>query len=53
MKRLLFSAIISLTAARMLAVPANPRPFVYTQPDGTRITLMLMGDEYAHSYVDE
>lgn len=53
MKRLLFSAIISLTAARMLAVPANPRPFVYTQPDGSRITLMLMGDEYAHSYVDE
>ena len=37
----------------MLAVPANPRPFVYTQPDGSRITLMLMGDEYAHSYVDE
>lgn len=53
MKRFLFSAIISLTAARILAVPANPRPFVYTQPDGSKITLSLVGDEYAHSYVDE
>lgn len=37
----------------MQAVPANPRPFVYNQPDGTQITLSLVGDEHAHSYMDE
>ena len=46
--------MLSLTVAlRTFAVPANPRPFVYTQPDGKQITLRLVGDEYAHSYVDE
>lgn len=53
MKRFFLSIMMSLTAAGMFAVPANPRPFVYTQPDGSRITLSLIGDEYAHSYVDE
>lgn len=53
MKRVLLSVMMAITAVEMFAVPANPRPFVYTQPDGSRITLSLMGDEYAHSYVDE
>ena len=52
MKRFLLSVMMTITAVKMFAVPANPRPFVYTQPDGSRITLSLMGDEYAHSYVD-
>lgn len=30
------------------AVPADPRPFKYTQPDGTVITLRLIGDEFNH-----
>ena len=28
------------------ADPANPRPFRYTQPDGSSVTLVLHGDEY-------
>ena len=35
------------------AVPADPRPFKYTQPDGTVITLRLVGDEFDHWTVDE
>lgn len=35
------------------AIPADPRPFKYTQPDGTVITLRLMGDEFDHWTVDE
>lgn len=30
------------------ANPANPRPRVYTQPDGTTFTARLMGDEHYH-----
>ena len=30
------------------AIPADPRPFKYTQPDGTVITLRLIGDEFNH-----
>ena len=30
------------------AIPASPIPFNYTQPDGTIITLHMVGDEYYH-----
>ena len=36
-----------------LAVPANPNPYVVTQPDGTRISVRLCGDEYYHYYTTE
>ena len=35
------------------AVPANPNPYVVTQPDGTRISVRLCGDEYYHYYTTE
>lgn len=35
------------------AMPAAPTPFVYTQPDGTTLTLRLLGDEHAHVYLME
>lgn len=34
------------------AVPANPKPIVYIQPDGTQVVLTLTGDEHAHLYLD-
>ena len=36
-----------------LAVPANPNPYVVTQPDGTRISVRLCGDEYYHYYTTD
>lgn len=35
------------------AVPADPTPFKYTQPDGTVIVLRNHGDEYCHWYTDQ
>lgn len=32
-------------AAAAYAIPANPRPITYTQPDGTKVTFQLRGDE--------
>lgn len=52
MKRLFLSIFTLLAALHIGAVPANPRPFIYTQPDGTQLTLTLIGDEHAHTYMD-
>ena len=35
-----------------MAIPAKRGPIVYTQPDGSKITIMLRGDEFSHSAVD-
>lgn len=43
------AALLAHTAA--LAVPADPTPRQYTQPDGTVITLSLTGDEAFHCYL--
>jgi hypothetical protein len=32
------------------AVPADPRPFPFHQPDGTEIALRVRGDEWFHWY---
>ncbi len=34
------------------AISADPRPFEHTQPDGTRVTLRLRGDEFFHWHED-
>ena len=48
-KRILF-ALIALFAGFQLmnAVPARPGRFTVTQPDGTRISLQMHGDEWGH-----
>ena len=33
-------------------MPANPLPFEFTQPDGTKITVRLRGDEFFHWHED-
>lgn len=52
--------ILSLLSAAMLAgsftalaVPAKPGLMRYTQPDGTVVTVRLVGDERAHYYLTE
>lgn len=52
MKRITSSIMALVTALHINAVPANQRPFVYTQPDGRQFTLTLVGDEHAHTYRD-
>lgn len=50
---------ISLAAALLLpalvaeAVPAKRDPFTVTQPDGTVLTVRLVGDERSHCYLSE
>ncbi len=40
------SAALLLGAMNAMAVPANPKPGILTQPDGTTITARLHGDEF-------
>ncbi len=51
----LFTRLISVGALLGFAVSANAvpskaRPFTFTQPDGTTLTVTLVGDERAHCY---
>ena len=42
------TGLLSLLSAAALAVPANPRPMPYIQPNGDTITIRLVGDEHFH-----
>lgn len=46
MKKAAISLMAWVAALQMNAVPANPKPFTYTQPDGTSVVLTLVGDEF-------
>ena len=50
---LLAALALQLVAlASVKAMPANETPFEFTQPDGTRVTLRLRGDEFFHWHED-
>ena len=52
-QHLFLAALVWLCAAREAgAMMADPRPFDYIQPDGTKITLRLRGDEFCHWHED-
>ena len=49
MKRILLLSVISLfCAVVMMAVPAHPGVVKLQQPDGSYVTLRLVGDEWCH-----
>ena len=50
MKRILLLLAVSLTTALAWAVKADPTPIIVTQPDGTRLTVVLHGDEHINWY---
>ncbi len=50
-KRMLLSTVAALSLTAAVAVPAKPGLRTFSQPDGTKIELNLIGDEYFHSYV--
>lgn len=49
-----FSCLLILAARqRAQAVPAIPHPIEYTQSDGTRLKIRIIGDEFLHYTVSE
>lgn len=50
--KILSFLIFLLTNVLSYAVPAYPRPRGVTNPDGSEVTLRLLGDEYGHVTVD-
>lgn len=50
MRRILLLLAVSLTTAMAWAVKADPTPIIVTQPDGTRLTVVLHGDEHINWY---
>lgn len=52
--RVALAAVATAVAAGIsYAVPADPRPKKFTQPDGTEITVKIRGDERSHFYLSE
>ena len=47
MRRVLFF-LLGLSCLMAKAVPADPMPIQVTQPDGTKLTVVLHGDEFIH-----
>ena len=44
-------AILSFVVSAMMAIPAKREWRTVTQPDGTKLEVMLVGDENFHYYV--
>ena len=51
MKRFLLLVVSAWVALSLQAVPAESVPFVVTQPDGSVLTLTMVGDEFLHYFV--
>lgn len=50
MKKILLLLYFAMIAMTSFASKADQTPITVTQPDGTRLTVILHGDEYAHWY---
>lgn len=50
MRRIIFCMVFCLMAITSWAVKADPTPVTITQPDGSRLTVILNGDEHHHWY---
>ena len=55
MKKIISLTIFALfvSSIALFAIPARPGKTVYTQPDGTTVTLVTHGDEWFHWVTDE
>lgn len=49
----LAAGIITLCGMDAVAIPARPGLFTVKQPDGTEISVRLVGDEYNHYYLSD
>jgi len=52
-KSFLLLSLLFLGIGEAQAVPAHGSSFTHQQPDGTVLTLRLVGDEYMHYYLNE
>ena len=50
MKKIFSLIVLLVLAISVFAVPANRRPFVVKQSDGTMLTIVMQGDEALHFY---
>lgn len=50
--RYLSLSLLSMAALPALAIPADPAPKTVIQPDGSKITVQMRGDEYSHAIYD-
>ena len=50
LKRFALLLLTLCIGLKVSAVPAYPEPFTFTQPDGTTITLMAVGDEFQNGF---
>ena len=48
MKKILSIVCFGLMAVAAWAVPADPRPMEYVQPNGDTLVIRLVGDEHFH-----
>ncbi len=53
LRPLLAALALASVAGCVFAIPADPRPKTFTQPDGTVITVKIRGDERSHYYLSE
>ena len=53
-RKLIISFILALIVGQTaFAVPATPKKHIYTQPDGSKITLFMHGDEHFSWITDQ
>lgn len=48
MKKILMLLALGLLCVTARAIPADPTPMQVSQPDGTKLTIVLHGDEFVH-----
>lgn len=53
MKKILIISLMLCTSMAIMAIPAKRKPRTITQPDGSKITVVLRGDENFHFYTNE
>ncbi len=53
MKRIIFSILAAGLYATAMAIPAKPGFVAFTQPDGTVVNVMVVGDEHGHMIYSE
>ncbi|MBO5611127.1 MAG: M6 family metalloprotease domain-containing protein [Prevotella sp.] len=51
MRKVLLSCLSLFAATSLMAIPAKRNPLTITQSDGSKITVMMVGDEFHHSFV--
>ena len=52
MKKLISLLMLCMVMLTVSAVPARKKPFTHTQSNGQQISLMLVGDENLHYYLN-